>query len=388
MRVLFVDDEEMILRGIERKLFHRSDDWDICCVTSGADALEELEDERFDVVVSDMRMPGMDGAALLCKVHELYPHMIRIVLSGYAEVEATMRAVPVTHQFLAKPCAPDLIEDVINRAMLLQKLLDGDELRTAVGEVGSLPSLPKVYAELTAALADEGCDLDRVTSVVVKDPAMCAKLLQLVNSSFFTRGASIADARQAVLRLGFEMVKNLALAAEVFSVGKLPRKLRERLSLDALQRHAMTSATVASSIIGSGHAADDAFMAAMLQDAGLLVLASEMPDKLLAALELAAAEDIPQHEAERRVFGTSHAEVGAYLLGTWGLPYGIVDAVANHHTPERAPSRTFGLVEAVHVASELVAGREPGPDYLAERGVSDRIVEWRAIAGAALEKAS
>jgi DNA-binding NtrC family response regulator len=109
-RVLFVDDEPNMLSALRRLLSPQRNRWDMTFVGNGASALDVLERESFNVVVSDMRMPGMDGAALLREVQRLYPAVYRVVLSGYAEPEATSRVMQVAQQFLAKPCDPsDLI---------------------------------------------------------------------------------------------------------------------------------------------------------------------------------------------------------------------------------------------------------------------------------------
>jgi YesN/AraC family two-component response regulator len=112
-RVLFVDDDQYILDGLQNLLRKQRSRWDMCFALGGAAALELFAAAPFDVIVSDMRMPGMDGAELLAHVRERYPAARRIVLSGYAEPAAVQRALEVAHQFLSKPCrAPDLIDAI------------------------------------------------------------------------------------------------------------------------------------------------------------------------------------------------------------------------------------------------------------------------------------
>ena len=119
-KILFVDDEVSVLQGLERMLFEMVDSWDMSFVESGEQALSELSDEPFDVIVSDMRMPSMDGATLLAHVHDEYPDVVRIILTGHSELEATLRAMPVAHSFLTKPCKPGLLEEVVRRPHVLQ----------------------------------------------------------------------------------------------------------------------------------------------------------------------------------------------------------------------------------------------------------------------------
>jgi CheY-like chemotaxis protein len=149
MKVLFVDDEPKVLEGLERVLFHLGDEWEMTFVESGREAVAELERGPFEAIVTDMRMPGMDGAELLQVVHRRWPETVRIVLSGYAEMESALRTIPVAHQFLSKPCRPEVIEDAVLRSRGLQALLGDPGLRRAVGQVQKLPSVPAVYARLS-----------------------------------------------------------------------------------------------------------------------------------------------------------------------------------------------------------------------------------------------
>jgi len=377
MKILFVDDEPRILEGIERMLFDLSDEWDMSFVESGVAALEILDRNPMDVIVADMRMPGMDGAALLKEVQTRFPAMVRIVLSGHAELEATLRAVPVAHQYLAKPCKPELLRSVVERAISLQAVLHDKTVRRIVGNIETLPSVPRIYSELTKALAKETTDVEDIAKIISKDIAMSAKVLQLVNSAFFNQASTISSTKQAVVRLGLQMVKNLALAIEVFQNSE-SAKIARGFSIEAAQNHAFQTAALAREIISDKSLSEDVFMAAILHDIGKLVLAKELPEKFEAAQSLAAAEQQPIHIAEKQLIGVTHAEIGGYLLGIWGLPYPIVEAVANHHEPARVPMRTkSGILEAVYVANCLANEAELDEDFLEETGMRDQVESWR-----------
>ncbi len=377
MKVMFVDDEPKILEGIERMLFFLSDEWDMRFVTSGAEALAEIEKDPVDVIVSDMRMPGMDGATLLGKIQAQYPGIVRIVLSGHAELEAVLRAVPVAHQFLSKPCKADLLKSVVDRACSLRTLLEDEAVRRTVGTIESLPSVPRVFAALTRALGDETTDAKVIAKIVGQDVAMSAKVLQLVNSAFFSQATTISSIEQAVVRLGFQMVKNLALTIEVFRESGSDQVI-SGFSIEAAQQHALHTAAIAKSLLTDRALSEDAFMAAILHDVGKLVLAKELPEKFSEAQSMAQCEGIPMHVAERRLIGISHAEIGAYLMGIWGLPYPIVEAIANHHEPMRVPGRdAFGILEAVYVADCLANDADMDMNYLGTLGVQDQVETWR-----------
>ena len=146
-RILFVDDEPRLLQGLQRMLRPQRHEWDMLFANGGEEALAVMAQTAVDVVVTDMRMPGMDGASLLQQVHARFPGAMRIVLSGQFDVEAGLRAVPVAHQFLTKPCDPDKLKAAIERSSQLTGAAVPDEAtRRIVSAIGVLPSPPGVCA--------------------------------------------------------------------------------------------------------------------------------------------------------------------------------------------------------------------------------------------------
>lgn len=390
MRILFVDDEPRILDGLRDLLRRHRRKWDMVFAVGGEAALQQLAAREFDVVVTDMRMPGIDGAALLARVKELYPQVVRIVLSGYSELEATLRAVPVAHQFLTKPTSAEELENVIERSCGLQTLLTDESLRRAIGSLQTLPSLSSVYMDLTRVLANERSGARDVAAVLESDPAMSAKLLQLVNNAFLGLGRRISSVESAVSYLGFNMIRNVALSAEIF--GTWSASQMEGFELEAFQTHCICVAELASHVVGANRRlAEDAFTAGMLHDIGVLLLAVALPQRLEQVFHEARQTCRPLPVVEREILGTSHAELGAYLLGIWGLPHPIVEAVAYHHEPHRVSQPRLDVLAGVHIANALVGeieGREDphvarpeiDPKYLESIGAADLLEEWRALA--------
>lgn len=389
-RILFVDDEPAILKGLERLLRPMRDQWEMAFVESGEAAVSQLEQTPCDVIVTDMGMPGMDGAVLLQRVQERFPQVVRIVLSGRSDLEASMRAVPVAHQFLAKPCDPGNLKEVVERAANLQALLRKEMIRKIVGTLRDLPSRPAVYAALLAAIANPSSSLAGIATIMEQDQALLAKVLQLVNSAFFGLARRITSIRQAVSYLGLNTLKNLALSVEVFRAFAGERQF-PGFSLEALQRHVLLTATIAKRLLTEPREAEDALVAGMLHDIGLLILAVRLPEHFTRVLERAVVEEQPLYAVEEEENGFTHAEIGAYLLGLWGLPYPVVEAVACHHVPQRVGAKRFDVLSAVYVADCLANEHAPAvePDhacreldlgYLDALGVSDRIAAWRELA--------
>lgn len=381
-RILFVDDEQSILDGLRNRLRRKRDQWEMHFALGGKNALATLSADAFDVIVTDMRMPGMDGATLLKEVQGLYPDVVRIVLSGHAEFEAALRAVPVAHQFLAKPCDPGVLENVVERACQLQKLVNDAAVRAIVGKVSGLPAMPQLYSKLRRMLADERCAMPDIANVIKQDAGMCAKILQLVNSAFFRLSRPLSRIEEAIGYLGLEAVHRVVLAGELFDAKNSP--LGAASILQELRMHSLVTATIASKLLPEKKEQEDAFVAALLHDIGKLLVAVHLPDHFKASADYAGREGVTSYEAEMALSGVSHAEVGAYLLGIWGLPYFIVEAVANHHEPTRVEETRFGILGAVHVGDVLAhalvdrADVEPEPAYMARFGITDRWPEWKA----------
>ena len=388
-RILFVDDEPRILDGLQRMLRARRNEWDTEFAVGGAEALVRMAAAPFDVIVTDMRMPGLDGAELLQIVHDRYPNTIRIILSGQTDPEATLRTVGLAHQFLLKPCDQSLLSQVIDRVCALAGLLNDAALISIVGGVECLPTTPSLYAALGTAVNDPSAPLSRIVAIVERDAAISAKVLQLVNSAFFGLSHRLTTLESAVSYLGLAVVRAIVLSQEVFHGLGLP-SVGGLLDLEAEQHHAVLVANVARQIATEVGRGDEAFVAGMLHDVGKLVLALRMPERLAAIDRDVRLTLEPMYQVELRHGFITHAEVGAYLLGLWGLPYGIVEAVAHHHAPERVEPVELDAIGAVHIADALVHAvqsperAEPlwlNRHYVTRLGLDDELPRWLAMAG-------
>lgn len=384
--IIFVDDEPRILHGLQRMLRGQRHEWEMTFVESGADAMDHLRSHQVDVIVSDMRMPVMDGAALLSLVQEQFPDVVRIVLSGHADMEAAMRALPVTHQFLSKPCDSDKMVAVISRACELMTQLNNDKLKSTIGKIDTLPAVPRVYQELSRSLADPEVAIEDIAAIVSKDVSISAKILQLVNSSFFGLASEITSMEQATSYLGLNMLRSLVLATEVFT-GFASNRSLDVAWLEAEQQHVTLTARIARELVDDVSEKADAYMAAMLHDIGKLILATSIPASFEQALISSEQNGVALYQAEEEVNGVSHAEVGAYLLGLWGMPYPIVEAVANHHHPRRVPHDELGILGAVHIADTLAhdqLGQHQRAHldeiYIESIGCADQIDAWHELA--------
>jgi putative nucleotidyltransferase with HDIG domain len=382
IRIVFVDDEANVLEAMQRTMRPMRNEWGMEFVSSGSAALESLAKNPADVIVSDMRMPGMDGWQLLAEVKRLYPQTVRLVLSGHADPGAIMRLVGSAHQYISKPGETATLKAAIAQTQLLKQLLSTDRLGALVGSVGTLPSCPKAFQEISSCLRRPNASVADAARIIRSDVAMTANLMKLVNSAFFGSRREITSVDKAVAYLGLDTVAALALGHSLFQSGGSSEP--GGVNLEQLWRHSLQTATAARAIAlvekFPPARADAAFLAGMLHDVGRVVYATRITPK---TGETAGANEDSADEINLR-----HAEVGAYLLGLWGFPSHIVAAVALHHTPSLRADAGFDLTVLLHIADRLAhaeAERSLGPlelgidpGLLEGLGLLNHLPEWSA----------
>ncbi|MBW2427462.1 MAG: HDOD domain-containing protein [Deltaproteobacteria bacterium] len=388
-RILFVDDEPMVLRGLQRTLRKMRDEWDMAFTSSAKEALASLDEKPMDVIISDMKMPQMDGTQLLAEVKRRHPHMVRLILSGHVEQEATIKSVLFAHQCLSKPCDAEVLKQTLAKLFALRDILTDDSIKKIVSQIESLPSLPAMYTEIMSEMQSADPSLVKVGDIIAGDVSMTAKILQVVNSVFFGLPQKIGKPQQAVMLLGLDAIKALVLSVKIFSEFS-PKKF-SWFNIDALFNHSISVSTYTKTIAKNEKVNQDfinfSLMAGLLHDIGKLILATNFNQTYRQVLTESRNSGHNLWDLEYGTFGTSHAEIGAYLMGLWNLENPIIEAVAFHHCPAKSVSSDMGLLTAVHVANalehedDLQSDQETelqfDTEYLAGLGVVNRIPEWR-----------
>ncbi len=385
--ILFVDDEPNILAGLQRMLRSMRHEWKMSFANGGTEALEILSTTHVDVIVSDMKMPGMDGAQLFDAVREKFPQIVRIILSGYSEKEMIMKSVGSAHRYLSKPCDPDQLKSTVNKVCGLRKLLSDAHLRELVSQLPTVPSLPLLYSDLVEELSKPEPSSKKVGQIIKQDIGMTVKILHLVNSAFFGRSRRITDSNEAVDFLGLDTIGSLTLGLGVISQFE---SQTSAAFFAELWEHSVSVGLLAFKI-ASGEdksLANDAFTAGLLHDLGKVVLAVNLPQEYTSVINRVRNAGISWFDAERQVFDATHPEVGAYLAGLWGLPTAVVEAIAFHDSPSEAYNTSFTPLTAVHAAhailhvssqSESKPGEPPFDlDYLNDLGLSEKAQLWAA----------
>lgn len=357
MKVLLVDDEVQVLRGVSRMLESEMDDWEVETANSGAEALNMLDTEKFNVVVSDMRMPGMDGAQLLAEIAEQFPDVLRVVLSGQADRETVMRAIQPMHQYLAKPCDPQLLIDVISRAEVFQATILSVDVLNAIGNANCLPSIPEIVSELNLELESSNCNTASIAAIVSRDPVVSARILQLANSAIFGMRRPIVELDQAIGVIGSEMVRSLVLTQALMAEAKHDSVLpREKLFEHSFRTAVITRelAEIASLDFGQ---LNTIFTSGLLHDIGKVLLVNAFTERYENVMAQAEAANRSISEFELREFGATHEGVGAYLLEMWGIPTEIIEIVAAHHNFEICAKRNLKF-QIVYAANWIANGAD------------------------------
>ncbi|ALS93847.1 HDOD domain-containing protein [Xanthomonas oryzae] len=359
LRILFVGDEASLPSDLVAYVADLGDQWQAQQVADGNSAIEAAALSRFDAVIVAPILPDLTAATLLGQIRTLRPDTIRIALIDAQNGQRTppARIIGVAHRFLPMPLTPEVLLEAVTSLEELRDLLSNPRLRAAIGRIEKLPSPPHLYLSLMHALeGDDGADATDIAKLIAGDPAIAAKVLQLCNSALFSGGRSITDLRTAVTRLGVATLRDLVLASEVFSVQTLTPAER-----NAMQRRALLSSRLAAKVLPPT-SAELGSTAALLADIGLLL--PGVRDE----------REPPADGADERL---GHTEAGAYLLGLWGLPMPIIEAVAFHRHPQRSSLRSFWVTGAVHVATALASGESVDEEYLTKVGVIARLPSWR-----------
>lgn len=378
MRLLVVDDEVEILAGLRRLLYAYDDRWEVEFADGAASAWMLLERGRFDVIVSEIRMKGTDGIALLERVEACHPQTIRFVLSGNVDDTTAIRSLKVAHQFLLKPFEPQLFCSLVQQTSQLLSLMHDGRMHDHFESFSRLPAAPHMYNELSSALQREETTTSHVVALLKQDPTMTAKVLQLANSGFFARRVSTADLHTALLHLGMNLIRNLVLTVELFDVGGIVGRhvLAER---ELLRQKALRLALLSEQLAAGTPLRSDAFAMGLLADIGKLVLWLNKGDAWLKCRSQAAKSAIPLHELEAAEFGITHAEAGGFLLGIWGLPFSVVDAVVRHHHLEREDATHAGAAAIVAIAAAMVERTHLDREWLTRIGMLARVDELRQV---------
>ncbi|MFQ5533560.1 MAG: HDOD domain-containing protein [Sphingomonadales bacterium] len=388
-RIIFVDDEPNVLRGLRRNLRKMRDSWDLSFANSGQEALQLLDQSDFDAVVTDMQMPEMDGAELLREVEKRAPRTIRIVLSGQTDRSSMFSLIGPSHQFISKPCDTDILVGVLQRAFGLQAVVSDKNLQTLVSGLRNIPTLPQIYSGLIKLADSPMASLQDIAEIVSQDVGLTANILKLANSGYFGIGREVNTTVQAVSLLGTEIICSLVLTKGIMA--RIDGSATEKKYLQQLWEHSLCCAGYARTIAKNEQmdqkTVDKTFTAGLLHDIGRFVLHASLGKRYEKTMADTQCDHQSIIEIEKKELGSTHADVGAYLLALWGLPNEIIEAAAYHHRIQDSGFKVVDISTIVHVANglahsfncqcpELNLKKMINFSYLNSIGAADRLMTW------------
>ena len=381
--IVFVDNEKKVLKSLKRVFYPMRKKWAVSLFNSPHEALEVISNGGVDVVFTDLKMPGMNGLELLQKVKSISPSTLRILLTGQADEEANQRSVSIVHQYLQKPCELETIKEVITRADRLQLLMENDNLSQIISQVDSLPSLPIIYNEIKAKIDLPETSAHEIGEIVSKDIAMSAKMLQLVNSSFFGLRTKITNPIDAVLMVGLNTVKSLVLSIKIFK--KLSANIDEKIA-NALWNHSLTVGTNNKKIAEhegiSRKLQYDYFSAGMFLDLGKLFFLAYFPREYNLVLKLKEDKNISEFKAEKEIFGSTNHQVGAYLMSIWGLPGSLVFPCAFNQEYETHIEDEYNAIMSLYFANLFASENyDLAEEFnkINSKKLQEKVLEWEKI---------
>jgi HD-like signal output (HDOD) protein len=367
--ILFVDDEINILNGLKRMLNVKKNEWHMVFVLSGEKALSELEKQSFDIVVSDMRMPVMDGVKLLTTIRDKYPQMTRIALSGYSDTQMILESIRSTHLFISKPTNYDILANAIARSLSIQAMINDSALRDFVSGINSLPCVPEIHNELVKELACADVSIESVGRIIEKDMGISVKLLQIVNSAFFGLARNVFSPMEAAAHLGTDIIKSLVLSIKIFELFEDESSVKKSNNIFSQSQMVAKGAAIIAKKEGFSRKECDQLMSAgMLQDVGKLIMYSYFPKASHEQFEQYETMDLTSEiNLERQIYGVSHEQIGAYLLHLWGLPLSVVECVAFHQSRiEPIDFEQLTLLDIIYLANIIISDNygQPMPEQL------------------------
>lgn len=347
------------------RVVKRLPQWSLSQALTFDEARAEWPADGVAVAVSEPSTEGTDQG-FLDWVRERHPATGRLLLVSDPRRTAALAATTSAQQVMLASASEEVLAAAIARMSTVRELTQSAAIRQVVGNIERLPTLPRIYAQLTKATASNTAGAVDIARIIETDPGMSVKVLQLANSAFFGMTRRITSITHAVTVLGLEVIKSLVLSAHVFSSFGGATKT---FSLDKFQAYSLRIARIVRRFLPDRF--DDAFAAGLLHDIGRMIIGLRMPSEL-AVIDERVANGEPQHVVEREVIGTTHGAVGAFLLALWGVPFTVVEAVAFHSRPSLVPpTGDLSLLVAVHAAEAL--------HDIQNAGAPDERLDWAAV---------
>ena len=369
LNILLIDDNENISSQIKQLLITIKIEGEFFYCKNGNDALSIMEQHYVNIVISDIQSQQIDGEELLDIIKNKYPSTIRIALyEEDNEMDLLLKTIVSAHKYISKPIKPEKFRTLILDAKQLYDILENENLRSIINKIDKFPLLPQTYLDIEEEIKKDDFSLQRISKIVQSDIIITTRILQVINSPFFGLPQDVTDIGQAVNLLGITMIKSLILYVQIFSsyegnmrVEKLHREIWD---------HSLKVASNAKLIVsnlGVKTETETAYVTGLLHDIGKIIVINN-EDYIYEILELMKLKNIEYNDAEKEVLGTTHAEIGAYLLSLWGLPKIIIDSVLNHHNVSKYNTDKIDIQASVYLGNICANKTEIDSELLIDNG--------------------
>ncbi|KEA63021.1 HD domain protein [Marinobacterium lacunae] len=377
LKILFIDPHSAFVTWASG-LVQYGCNWKVDRTDDARAALSMLEQTGYDAVIVAALSSFEREIGILRQVASAKPKTARILLSPPLSAANLAKALDVVHRNIFQGSSIEEIVHSVEQTVSVTRQLYRDKVVRSFAAFRQLPSPPAIYHELSRALSSDRTSTRDISAIVERDPALAARIIRLVNSSYFGLTRHISNLNEAVTLLGVRTVRGLALAGHLNA--HYPEASAWKVfSFDQMNQRALSVARLAQEICspyGKGQALkDQAFLAGLLLDIGMLMLAAEQGQGYLKVIKYAARKKLPLHVVERMAYGVTHAELGAYLLNMWNLAPQVVEAVLMHHEPDESVGNTFTPLSAVHIADSLLPSIENEFELDLTATLSDSYIE-------------
>ena len=330
-------------------------DYELFTAQSGKEALEILATEKIDMVITDMRMPEMDGFQLLQKVKELYPTSLRIILSGFAEKNTILEALQknIAKLYILKPWENTKLILMIDQLFETESILRDSNLLGLINSVDELPTLKSSYGQIMD-LIDNDADLVKIANAIEKDQSVSTKILHIINSAFYE--VKTGSVKQAIAYLGLSTIRNILLTTSIVDSFNMSGIYGARLEM--LWNHAFICSKIVNLIYEKllhKKLSENEVSAGLLHNIGIVLLLKLYPEKYIEIFQKVEKGKQGLLHIELESLHVTHQQTGGYLLRWWELPYPIVEAALYHHTPFATGIINQELVFAVHIAQHYAS---------------------------------
>ncbi len=361
-QLLVVHDDPSQLASLEQALVPEGERWQIDYWNAPLDALEVAHKKPYDVAIVALHMAKIGGVFFLTQLRHQSPGTARVLLVDDRSSGAHVApGFPCAHRVLRQPWTALDLRDTLVQCAALSERISNRSLRQLLGQVGTLPAFPDLYWELTALLRREYYSVSEAATIVQKDPAMSVKLLQIANSAYFAASQKVTTVERALMLLGSNVFRLMVLTTYAFTTLTHDAPLARCFSFDVFQKHAWTIAKLVKKGLEDPQIAQDGFTAGLLHNIGSLVLATRLPAQYDALVQESQELGVPLWQAEQEKLGTTHAEIGAYLMSLWGLPNALAEAVLLHHAPVHDVTRIgFDILPTLQAVVHLAAPQMGG----------------------------